>query len=239
MLKPARWNSCTVDCFERALRDAEPKLHRRHLAPAEKQDRAPVWQTLPSPSRAALMSTVSSSQSMNICCDREPVARRLALGPQRVARAAEEGHVAGRLGDRPRLFVHEADHQHFAARRVLHDRGNESVQFGEIHVSPAFKAATETQRPREKLDLEARSRRRERHLAWRRRAAATAVARGAITLVGTSTCCKIHFFSASLCLCGFSVLAPKQKARRCRRARGCRNLQSRYVRSPAGPPREA
>ena len=33
----------------------------------KKHDRCPVWQTLPSPSRAAFTSTVSSSQSVKIC----------------------------------------------------------------------------------------------------------------------------------------------------------------------------
>ena len=30
--------------------------------------------------------------------------------------------------------VHEADHQHFAAHVILHDRRNQSVEFREIHI---------------------------------------------------------------------------------------------------------
>src|SRR5687768_5551569 len=65
--------------------------------------------------------------------DAEAVARRLALGPQRIARAAEERGVAGLACSRVGLLVHEADHQHVAAGRVLYDSRNEAVEFAEIH----------------------------------------------------------------------------------------------------------
>ena len=53
--------------------------------------------------------------------DRERVARRLALPPQLLARAAPEPRLA-RLARAPlRLLVHPGEHQHAARRRVLHD----------------------------------------------------------------------------------------------------------------------
>ena len=58
--------------FERALGNAEPQLHRG--TSGEKHERAPVWQTWPSPSRCALISTVSSSQSTNTLLHGKPVA---------------------------------------------------------------------------------------------------------------------------------------------------------------------
>src|SRR5262249_37149898 len=53
--------------LQRALGDAEPKLHRRVTPSArgKKQLRSPVWHTLPSPSRSAFTRTVSSSQSIS------------------------------------------------------------------------------------------------------------------------------------------------------------------------------
>ena len=65
--------------------------------------------------------------------DLEPVAGRLALGPQLVARPAEEGGEAGRLRERERLFVHEADHQDLGALRVLDDRRNQPVELRKVH----------------------------------------------------------------------------------------------------------
>ena len=64
------------------------------------------------------------------------VAGGLALHPQLVAGAAEEGGKAGLLGEGQRFFVHEADHEHFLALRILNDRRNQPVQFREIHNSP-------------------------------------------------------------------------------------------------------
>src|SRR5690348_15305367 len=57
----------------------------------------------------------------------EPVAGGLALRPQLVARAAEEGHVAGAPGDVPGILVHEADHQYFARLVVLDHRRNQAI----------------------------------------------------------------------------------------------------------------
>ena len=53
--------------LQRALRDAEFELHGIVTPSArwKKQVRSPVWHTLPSPSRSAFTSTVSSSQSMS------------------------------------------------------------------------------------------------------------------------------------------------------------------------------
>src|SRR2546425_10140506 len=65
--------------------------------------------------------------------DREPVAGRLTLRPQLVARAAEERHVAGFARDVPGLLVHEPDHQHVAGPLVLHDCRYEPVKFREVH----------------------------------------------------------------------------------------------------------
>src|SRR4051812_10608961 len=59
--------------------------------------------------------------------DRQLVARRLALHPERVPRPAEEGRVAGAACFRESDVVHEADHQDFAAIRILDDRRYEAV----------------------------------------------------------------------------------------------------------------
>src|SRR5206468_8385520 len=72
---------------------------------------------------------------------RELVSGGLALGPQRVPRAAEERHVARTPRDVPCLLVHEADHQHFAAHVVLHDRGYQSIELREIHKWPVYRNA--------------------------------------------------------------------------------------------------
>src|SRR5689334_19143949 len=61
--------------------------------------------------------------------DLERVARRLAFRPERLPRAAEEGGQAGAARRGERRLVHEADHQHFRALRVLDDRRDEPVQF--------------------------------------------------------------------------------------------------------------
>ena len=139
MLKPARANSCTVaSCSEPLGMPSFSELHRPasvHAVSASRRSRcaSPVWQTSAvAEAASASTSTVSSSQSTRACATCEPVARRLALGPQRVAGAAEEGHVAGAAGDVPGLLVHEADHQHLAAVGVLHHRRHQAVQFREI-----------------------------------------------------------------------------------------------------------
>src|SRR5687768_12505640 len=53
--------------LQRPLGEAQLELHGIVTPSArfEKQLRSPVWHTLPSPSRSAFTSTVSSSQSMN------------------------------------------------------------------------------------------------------------------------------------------------------------------------------
>src|SRR5262249_7628714 len=53
--------------LQRALRDAESKLHGSVTPSArrKKQVRSPVWHTWPSPSRSAFTRTVSSSQSIS------------------------------------------------------------------------------------------------------------------------------------------------------------------------------
>jgi hypothetical protein len=63
----------------------------------------------------------------------ETVAGRFAFGPQRVARAAEERDVAALTRDLPRAIVHEADHEHFAAGRILYDCRDQPVQLGKVH----------------------------------------------------------------------------------------------------------
>jgi hypothetical protein len=59
--------------LQRALRDAELRAswNRDPSARWKKQVRSPVWQTLPSPSRSALTSSVSSSQSIEDVADGE------------------------------------------------------------------------------------------------------------------------------------------------------------------------
>src|SRR5262245_35602510 len=64
---------------------------------------------------------------------REPIPRRLALRPQRIACPAEKRDVSRLPRQLPGLVVHEPDHQHFAAVRVLHDRWNQPPQLREIH----------------------------------------------------------------------------------------------------------
>ena len=55
------------------------------------------------------------------------VAGRLALLPQRAARAAEVPGLAGGDGFRQRLRIHVRDHQHVAGRGVGRDTGHEPV----------------------------------------------------------------------------------------------------------------
>src|SRR5436190_23270199 len=70
----------------------------------------------------------------------QPVPRRLPLGPQRVARAAEEGREPGRARALQRLVVHEPDHQHLAARLVLDDRRYQPREFRKIHMPSTYSA---------------------------------------------------------------------------------------------------
>ena len=64
------------------------------------------------------------------------VAARLALLPERVARAAVEVDLAGALGRLDRVAVHPREHQHAAGPRVLHDRRHKAALV-EVHVGHA------------------------------------------------------------------------------------------------------
>jgi hypothetical protein len=50
----------------------------------------------------------------------QAIPRRLALGPELIAGATEESHVASLQGAFVRFAVHEAEHQDFTARGILH-----------------------------------------------------------------------------------------------------------------------
>ena len=101
--------------LQRSLRNAEPQLHRR-LRSSRAVPAAP-WRSSDTLARcgtrcrrlrgATLMSTVSSSQSSSTWRTVQAIARRLALRPQRVARAAEERDVAAVAASaaRPRSFM--------------------------------------------------------------------------------------------------------------------------------------
>src|SRR4051812_34723429 len=71
--------------------------------------------------------------------DLQPIAGGLALGPQRVPGAAEEGGEAGAARDRERLFVHEADHEDLVGLVVLDHGRNQSLQLREVHRLPRAK----------------------------------------------------------------------------------------------------
>ena len=58
--------------------------------------------------------------------------RALALGPQALLAAAEEGDLAGGLGLFQRLAGHEALHQHFAAEGMLDDGGDHALTLGPV-----------------------------------------------------------------------------------------------------------
>src|SRR5882724_1846465 len=62
----------------------------------------------------------------------EPVAGGLTLGPKLVAGAAEkrdEAHLEGLLKG---LAIHESEHEHFAAGRILHDGWQQPLHLVEI-----------------------------------------------------------------------------------------------------------
>ena len=107
------------------------QLSRR---PRKKHVRAPVWHTLPSPSRVTFTSTVSSSQStrMRSTSRRLPEVSPFIHSLLRV-RLKNVAKPVSRVS-RERLLVHEADHQHFVGVGVLDHRGNQSVQFREVHI---------------------------------------------------------------------------------------------------------
>ena len=87
--------------------------------PASKQVRAPVWQAAPTWSTST--SSASPSQSMLTALTYWRVARRVALAPVLLARAAPERHAAGRQRAVQRLVVHPAEHEHLARVVLLHD----------------------------------------------------------------------------------------------------------------------
>ena len=62
----------------------------------------------------------------------EAVAGGLALGPKLVAGAAEKSDIAGPQRLFKRFPIHEAQHQHLAAGRILHDGGQQPLHFVEI-----------------------------------------------------------------------------------------------------------
>src|SRR5439155_26124125 len=138
MLKPARAKSCTVaSCSEPfgipSLSFISGLAFRELIRPLEKT--GPLARVTDVAAAKALHPNehrvlVAIDQEVT---DGEPVAGRLALGPQLVARAAEECHIAGLARDVPGFLVHEPDHQHVAAPLVLHDRRYEPVKFREIH----------------------------------------------------------------------------------------------------------
>ena len=98
-----------------------------------KQVRAPVWQTLPSPSRTTFTRTVSSSQSAKMLDNSEAIAGRFSLHPQLAAGPAEERRESGGDGHVERLLVHESHHQHLRRAFVLDDGRDQSVELCEIH----------------------------------------------------------------------------------------------------------
>src|SRR4029453_156103 len=64
----------------------------------------------------------------------QAVSRRFPLGPQFSAASAEERGEAGGARDGQRFFVHEANHQHFAAAVVLNDCRYQSIEFAKVHL---------------------------------------------------------------------------------------------------------
>ena len=65
----------------------------------------------------------------------QPVAGSLALGPKLVAGAAEKCDVPGPQCLLKRFPIHEAQHQHFAAARILHNGGQQPLHLVEINLS--------------------------------------------------------------------------------------------------------
>ena len=106
MLNPARANSWIGRVLQRALGDAEFELHGI-VTP---------FRALKEAGALAGVADVAVAEPLGLhehrvvvavdqdVAHREPVARRLALGPERVARAAEERDVAGAARDVPGLL---------------------------------------------------------------------------------------------------------------------------------------
>src|SRR4030095_11885428 len=58
----------------------------------------------------------------------QPIARGFPFCPELASASAEERGESSRACDGQRLFVHEADHQHFAATVVLNNRWYQAVE---------------------------------------------------------------------------------------------------------------
>src|SRR5438105_14230498 len=65
----------------------------------------------------------------------EAVAGGLALRPKLVAGTAEKSNVPTPERQLERLPIHEAEHEHLAAGRVLHDGGQKPLHFVEVNLS--------------------------------------------------------------------------------------------------------
>jgi len=61
--------------------------------------------------------------------DGEAIAGGFTLHPQGVSGAGEKCHVSALPRPRQRDVVHEADHQDFVRFGILHDGGNQSIEF--------------------------------------------------------------------------------------------------------------
>src|SRR5688572_3806662 len=156
MVKPARANSCTVASWSEPFGMpsfsvmAKPSRRRKispSPCPGSRARRGRSFKRARKTGPFARMAHIPVTEPPDLdehrvvvaidaeLDDREPVARGLALDPQRVARAAEKGGEAGAPGQLQRLLVHEADHEDLRALRVLDDGGNQPVEFREIHRS--------------------------------------------------------------------------------------------------------
>src|SRR5579872_566562 len=63
----------------------------------------------------------------------QPVARSFAFGPKLITGSTIKRHVTEGLGALPRFTIHESEHEDFAAARVLHDGGNQTLHFFEVN----------------------------------------------------------------------------------------------------------
>src|SRR5215472_11510688 len=62
----------------------------------------------------------------------EPIARRLALCPQFLSRAAEKCDISAAKSTFECFLIHESDHQHCAVGVTLYDGRNQAAQFIEV-----------------------------------------------------------------------------------------------------------
>jgi len=77
----------------------------------------------------------------------QTVAGTLALGPERVARAAEESHVTVLQGQIQRLAIHEAHHENISVLRVLNNGRKQSAHLVEIKF--VYQSSSENKKPAE------------------------------------------------------------------------------------------